>query len=388
MQLISIITVLILTVFQCSAQPTKSIEPGIAQIEEYLPILTGKQVAFVGNHTSYWEGKHSIDLLRENGTNIQKIFAPEHGFRGTEDAGATVSDDIDTKTGIPIISLYGNNKKPSPENLKGINAIVFDIQDVGVRFYTYLSTLHYIMEAAAEQNIQVVVMDRTNPHTYYVDGPVLDTAYTSFVGLHPVPIVYGMTIGEYAYMINGEGWLKDGTKCNLTVIPIKGDWKREESIPLQCKPSPNLPDSISVMLYPSMCLFEGTVISEGRGTYIPFQCFGHPELKNMPYTFTPTSIKGMSTSPKCKNQECHGMLLDTCYTEVYRGARLQLKWLITAYNNYTGSAPFFNNFFTNLAGTTALQEQIESGMSEEAIRQSWQASINNFNKIRQKYLIY
>ncbi len=385
---ISLITILIFTIFQCSAQHTKSIEPGIAQIKQYVQQLTDKQVAFVGNHTSYWKGKHSIDILRENGIEVKKIFAPEHGFRGTEDAGAKVNNEIDTKTGIPIISLYGKNKKPTPENLKGIEAIVFDIQDVGVRFYTYLSTLHYIMEAAAEQNIQVIVMDRTNPHSYYIDGPVLNVEHSSFVGLHPVPIVYGMTIGEYAQMINGEGWLKGGVKCNLTVIPVSGNWTREESIPLQCKPSPNLPDSISVMLYPSMCLFEGTIISEGRGTYIPFQCFGHPDLKNMPYTFTPKSIKGMSTSPKCQDKLCYGMLLDTCYNEVYSGARLQLKWLITAFRKYTGSAPFFNNFFTNLVGTTELRQQIESGLTEETIRQSWQPALEKFKAIRNKYLLY
>lgn len=374
---------------QCAPEAiNNNVEPGIADTTTYIQLLQDKNVAFVGNHTSYYNRTHSLDILRRNGINVTKIFAPEHGFRGTEDAGATISNEIDVKTGIPIISLYGKTKKPSPEHLKGIESIIFDIQDVGVRFYTYLSTLHYIMEAAAESDIPVIVMDRPNPHCYYIDGPVLDTVHSSFVGLHPVPIVYGMTIGEYAQMINGEGWLKDGVKCNLTIIPITGEWNRAISTPLQCKPSPNLPDSVSVMLYPSMCLFEGTVISEGRGTYIPFQCFGHPELSNMPYSFTPKSIKGMSTSPKCKDQLCHGMLLDTCYNEVYNGARLQLKWLITAYKNYKGKEPFFNNFFTNLSGTTTLRKQIEDGLNEEEIRQSWQTSLNNFKTIRQKYLIY
>ena len=387
--LISIITALFMALGQCTPEAiNNNVEPGIADTCSYIPLLHKKNVAFVGNHTSYYNGKHSLDILRDCGVKIDKIFAPEHGFRGTEDAGATVANDIDLATGIPIISLYGKNKKPSPENLEGIETIVFDIQDVGVRFYTYLSTLHYVLEAAAEQGIQVIVMDRTNPHSYYIDGPVLDTAHSSFVGLHPVPIVYGMTIGEYAQMINGEGWLKNNAKCNLIVVPISGNWDRGCSKPLNCKPSPNLPDSVSVMLYPSICLFEGTIISEGRGTYLPFQCFGHPDLQNMPYSFTPKSIKGMSTSPKCQNKLCHGMLLDTCYNEVKTGASLQLKWLITAYKNYNGNEPFFNNFFTNLAGTKELRQQIEAGLNEEQIKASWQQALDNFKTIRQKYLIY
>ena len=318
---------------------------------------------------------------------IVRIFCPEHGFRGEADAGEKVGDYRDKATGLQVISLYGQKKKPLPEDLKQIELMIFDMQDVGVRFYTYLSTLHYVLEACAENQIPVVVLDRPCPNAFYVDGPVLEKKYSSFIGMHPVPIVYGMTIGEYAKMINGEGWLKNGVKCKLTVVPCQG-WKRTEAVALPVKPSPNLPDSVSVMLYPSVCLFEGTVVSEGRGTPTPFQLFGHPQLKNMSFSFTPRSIPGMSKSPKCLGKICYGMDLREKYGEVKAGKRLRLDWLMTAYQHYSGSTPFFTSFFDKLAGTEQLRKDIENGKSEAEIRASWQPQLERFLQVRKKYLLY
>lgn len=364
-----------------------SVLPGIADTGAYQPELKGKKVAIVANQTSVVGGEHSVDFLRNKGIELVKIFCPEHGFRGDADAGENVGDYQDKATGLPVISLYGARKKPLPSDLKGIDAVIFDMQDVGVRFYTYLSTLHYVMEACAEQGIPVVVMDRPNPNAFYVDGPVLEPEYTSFVGMHPVPVVYGMTLGEYARMVNGEGWLKDGVRCDLTVVPCK-NWTRDMSVELAQRPSPNLPDKVSVMLYPSVCFFEGTVVSEGRGTQTPFQVFGHPDLKNMSYTFTPVSIPGMSKSPKCLGKKCYGMDLRDRYEEVYRGKRLRLDWLLSAYKNYAGKSPFFIPFFDKLAGNSSLRKDIVAGKSEAEIRDSWQSGLKHFEKIRAKYLIY
>ena len=368
---------------------TKSQEPipAIASFSTYSSLLKDKKVGIVGNHTSTIGSTHSIDFLYKNKINIVRIFCPEHGFRGTADAGETIGDYIDPKTKLPVISLYGKKKKPLPEEIKDLDIIIFDIQDVGIRFYTYISTLHYVMEAAAEQDIPVLVMDRPNPNAFYIDGPVLDMQYNSFVGMHPVPIVYGMTIGEYAQMINGEGWLKNNIKCNLKIIPCK-NWNRDQIISLKQAPSPNLPDSISIMLYPSVCLFEGTEISEGRGTQTPFQLFGHPDLKNMPFTFTPISIDGMSKYPKCENKLCYGMDLRDKYNYVKEGKQIRLEWLISAYKNYQGSKPFFNNFFNKLAGNDILQKDIKNGKTENEIRDRWQKDLHTFSKIRKKYLIY
>lgn len=361
--------------------------PGVANWGAYASLLEGKSIGIVANQTSVAGNQHSVDFLREHGVHIVRVFSPEHGFRGDADAGESVGDAVDMATGLPVVSLYGKKKKPLPEDLRDIETMVFDMQDVGVRFYTYLSTLHYVLEACAEQDIPVVVLDRPCPNAYYVDGPVLQEGFTSFIGMHPVPIVYGMTIGEYACMINGEGWLDCDVKCRLKVIPCQG-WERSMTLPLPVRPSPNLPDSISVMLYPSVCLFEGTVVSEGRGTDTPFQVFGHPDLKNMPYTFTPRSIPGMSRYPKCMGELCHGMDLRQKYEEVKKGRRLRLDWLLAAYRYYSGKAPFFTPFFDKLAGNDRLRKDIESGKSEEEIRASWQPALNKFMKIRAKYLIY
>lgn len=364
-----------------------AVSSGIVDFQAYQSILSGKRVGIVANQTSVAGDVHSVDFLCSKGINLVRIFCPEHGFRGDADAGETVGDERDKITGLPIVSLYGKKKKPLPEDLQGIDLMIFDIQDVGVRFYTYLSTLHYVMEACAEHRIPLLLMDRPCPNAFYVDGPVLEKTFTSFVGMHPVPIVYGMTVGEYARMINGEKWLKNGARCELTVIPCQG-WSRKMSLALPVKPSPNLPDSVSVMLYPSVCLFEGTVVSEGRGTDTPFQLFGHPRLKNMPFSFTPRSIPGMSKSPKCLGQLCYGMDLRDKYEEVRKDGRLRLDWLIAAYQNYTGDRPFFIPFFDKLAGTGRLRKDIEAGKSEAQIRASWQPELERFKQVRAKYLIY
>lgn len=371
----------------CSSLCVQAWTPGVADWESCRAHFLGKKVGIVANQTSVAGSKHTVDLLREKGVEVVRIFCPEHGFRGEADAGEQVGDYRDRKTGLPVISLYGKKKKPLPEDLEGIEVMVFDMQDVGVRFYTYLSTLHYVMEACAENGIPVVVTDRPNPNAFYVDGPVLQASCRSFVGMHPVPVVYGMTIGEYARMINGEGWLAGGIRCELSVIRCRG-WKREDTFALPVKPSPNLPDSLSVLFYPSVCFFEGTVISEGRGTRMPFQVFGHPDLKNMPYTFTPVSIPGMSKTPKCMNRSCRGMDLRDQYRIVKESRRLHLEWLLTAYRNYTGKAAFFTPFFDKLAGTAQLRQDIVAGKSEEEIRASWQPELRAFQQIREKYLIY
>lgn len=366
------------------------VSPGIEDYGMYKEKIEGKRVGIVANQTSVLPGVgmiHSVDFLRRKGVNLVKIFCPEHGFRGDADAGEQVGDYRDKATGLPVVSLYGKKKKPLSEDMKGLDVILFDMQDVGVRFYTYISTLHYVMEACAENNVSLIVADRPNPNAFYVDGPVLQPKHRSFVGMHPVPVVYGMTIGEYARMINGEGWLQNGEKCNMSVIACR-NWTRDMTVDLPRKPSPNLPDKVAVMLYPSVCFFEGTVVSEGRGTYTPFQVFGHPDLKDMPYTFTPESIEGMSKSPKCLGKKCYGMNLTGCYEEVKKAQRIRLDWLLTAYGKYTGKEAFFIPFFEKLSGTDELRKDIVAGKNEQQIRASWQEELEAFKQIRKKYLIY
>ncbi|WP_298136732.1 DUF1343 domain-containing protein [Flavobacterium sp.] len=323
-----------------------------------------------------------VDYLIGREVNLQKIFAPEHGFRGTADAGEHVVDGKDTKTDLPIISLYGNNKKPKPEQLVGIDIMVFDLQDVGARFYTYISSLHYIMEACAENNIDLIVLDRPNPNGNIVDGPILEKEFTSFVGMHPIPLLHGMTIGEYAKMINGEKWLKNGIQCNLTVIPCL-NYKREMTYSLPVKPSPNLPNDQSINLYASLCLFEGTNVSVGRGTEMQFQIYGSPFLPKNDFSFTPIPNFG-AKEPVYKNQLCFGENL----TSIPKVNQLELKWLIKAYNSTSDKSSFFNDFFTKLAGTKKLQQQITDGVSETEIRKSWEKGLLNFKETRKKYLIY
>ncbi len=357
--------------------------PAAYHTEDYLPYLKGYSIGVISNQTSTIGTTHLVDSLVNSGIEIKIVFAPEHGFRGNIDAGEYVKDGIDRKTGLPIISLYGKNKKPKPEQIKDLDILLFDIQDVGARFYTYLSTLHYIMEAAAEANIKVIVLDRPNPNAHYIDGPILKSENSSFVGLHPVPIVYGMTIGEYAKMINGQGWLKNGQKCNLQVIPLK-NYDRNIRYELPIRPSPNLPNSQSIALYPSLCLFEGTPISAGRGTEQQFQIFGSPDLdsKRYGFTFIPESNVG-AKYPKFKGELCFGKDLST-YTPPNK---IELQWLINTYKQYNNDS-FFTEFFDKLAGNTSLKEKIISGMNAEEIRESWKPDLQDFELIRSKYLIY
>ena len=382
---------------------SSEIKTGAENYNSYLPLLKDKKVGIVTNQTgriivtSFYNASKDpngcakaikrdtlsvVDFLLDQKINIQKIFAPEHGFRGTADAGEHIVDGKDTKTGLPIISLYGDNKKPKKEQLADIDVMVFDLQDVGARFYTYISSLHYIMEACAENNIQLLVLDRPNPNGVIVDGPILETEFTSFVGMHPIPILHGMTIGEYAKMINGEKWLKNDIQCSLTVIPCL-NYKREMAYSLPVKPSPNLPNDQAINLYASLCLFEGTNISVGRGTEKQFQIFGSPFLPKSDFSFTPVPNFG-AKEPVYKNQLCYGDDLTT----IEKVNKLELKWLIKAYNSTIEKSKFFNSFFTKLAGTKKLQQQIELGISEEKIRKSWDKGLIEFKEMREKYLIY
>ncbi|MGL2964961.1 exo-beta-N-acetylmuramidase NamZ family protein [Flavobacterium sp. XGLA_31] len=362
---------------------TSNIQTGADNYSAYLPLLKNKKVGVVTNQTGILSNKtHLVDFLLDQKITVQTIFAPEHGFRGTADAGEHVVDGKDAKTGLPIISLYGNNKKPKPEQLTGLDVMVFDLQDVGARFYTYISSLHYIMEACAENNIPLIVLDRPNPNGSIVDGPILEKEYTSFVGMHTIPLLHGMTIGEYAQMINGEKWLKDGIQCRLTVIPCL-NYKREMAYSLPVKPSPNLPNDQAVNLYASLCLFEGTNVSVGRGTEKQFQIYGSPYLPKSDFSFTPVPNLG-AKEPPYKNQLCYGE--DLSATPKLR--QLELKWLIKAYQTTADKSKFFTSFFTKLAGTQKLQQQIESGTSESDIRKSWEKGLQDFKAMRKKYLIY
>ena len=359
---------------------------GASRLELYLPDLHNKNVGVIANQTSIFNNTHLIDTLLSEGINIKKIFTPEHGFRGSADEGAAINNSIDEKTQLPIISLYGNNKKPNQEQLKDLDVLVFDLQDVGVRFYTYISTMTYVMEAAAENKIPIIVLDRPNPNGFYIDGPVLEKENSSFVGLHQVPVVYGLTIGEYAMMVNGEFWLKDSLQCDLKVVPL-GNYNRNAIYELPVKPSPNLPNWESVYLYPSLCFFEGTIVSVGRGTETPFQLYGHP-LMNEEFTFTPKQAEGRKAPLLC-NQVCHGeYLIDYAHNYKQNKKELQLSWIINAYNQLKDNEKFFNNFLVKLTGTKDLEQQIKDGISEEEIRKSWESKLNEYKKIRKKYLIY
>ncbi len=362
---------------------TIEIKTGADNYNHYLPLLKDKKIGVVTNQTGILSNKtHLVDYLLEKNIAIQKIFAPEHGFRGTADAGEHLVDGKDSKTGLSIISLYGDNKKPKPEQLAGIDIMVFDLQDVGARFYTYISSLHYIMEACAENNIPLLILDRPNPNVSIVDGPILETAYTSFVGMHPIPLLHGMTIGEYAQMINGEKWLKNEVQCKLTVIPCI-NYNRKMNYSLPVKPSPNLPNDQAVNLYASLCLFEGTNVSVGRGTEKQFQIYGSPYLPKSDFSFIPKPNFG-AQKPVYNGIECYGEDLSTAK----KVNQLELKWLIKAYQTTTDKSKFFNPFFTKLAGTKKLQEQIEAGTSEDKIRESWKKGLIDFKEMRLKYLIY
>lgn len=365
------------------------VKPGIHQIEKYVPLLTSKNVAVVGNHSSQFEtptGRiHLVDSLLRHEIRIVNVFAPEHGFRGKEDAGATIEDEVDVKTGIPIVSLHGKNRKPTQEQLKHIDVVVFDIQDVGVRFFTYLSTLHLVLEACADSDVPLVVLDRPNPNAHYIDGPVMREENQSFLGKVPVPLVYGMTIGEYAKMLIGERWLSTKNQVDLIVIPIE-NYTHQTPYQLPIRPSPNLPNSQAIALYPSLGLFEGTTVNAGRGTNKPFQQFGasflHPEI--FTHTYSPKSVSGAS-NPKEKGKVCYGVDLSSHP----KMDNINLEWLVDAYNHAQNKDSFFlDPGFRRHAGTSTLQHQIEKGMTAIEIRETWKPGIAAFVKIRTKYLIY
>ncbi len=353
---------------------------GADRIEQIFSLTNEKSIAIVGNQTSMVNKTHLVDTLLSLNQNIKTVFSPEHGFRGIGDAGAKIENEVDIKTGIPIISLYGKNKKPKKKDLEGIDIIIFDIQDVGARFYTYISTLHYVLEACSEENIKVIVLDRPNPNGHYIDGPVLEEKYKSFVGMHPIPIVHAMTIGEYAKMIIGEKWIDK--KCDLTVIEMS-NYNRNKIYELPIKPSPNLPNKKAVNLYPSLCLFEGTNVSIGRGTNQPFQHFGSPILKLNNYSFKPKSGPG-SRYPKHENKICYGKNL----TSTPNLNSINLDWLIESYNQTNNKDEFFNSFFDKLSGTDKLRKQIISGKSSREIKKSWKTELKEFKIIRNKYLLY
>ncbi len=383
----------------------RMVETGAENLSQYLPLLKGKKVAVFANQTSVVGNTHLVDTLQKLGVNIRVIFGPEHGFRGKADAGEAISNSKDPLTGIPVISLYGNKKKPTADELKDVDVMLFDIQDVGVRFYTYISSLEYYMEAAMESGKHLIVLDRPNPNGHYIDGPVLEKEYQSFVGMQSIPVVYGMTIGEYAQMLYGEQWLnskaysygKGSGTFELTIIPCN-NYTHKTLYTLPVKPSPNLPDMQSVYLYPTTCFYEGTVLSEGRGTDKPFQIYGHPSYSNSMFSFTPTSREG-AKRPKLQDQVCFGWDQSGTPEEVrHRVAnKLQISWILEAYNLFPDKSQFFlqsqgtkkeNVFFNKLAGNSTLMQQIKEEESEEIIRKSWEPALSQFKNLRKKYLLY
>jgi uncharacterized protein YbbC (DUF1343 family) len=369
---------------------------GADQTEKYLPYLKGKRIAILANPTSIIGHRHLVDSLQKLGVNIVKVFGPEHGFRGNASAGAKVADEIDSATGIPLISLYGGKSKPTKEDLADVDLVVYDLQDVGCRFYTNINALARLMEACAENGKELLILDRPNPNAYFVDGPILDMKLKSGIGMFPIPISHGLTIGEFAQMLNGEGWLANKEKCNIRIITV-AHYTHDMPYVLPVKPSPNLNTQQSIMLYPSLCLFEGTVISQGRGTYFPFAVLGNPELKDQyTFSFTPTSIKGMAETPLHMNQLCYGLDLRNYNTDEFRKTKqVNIKWMIEMYKAYPYKEKFFDykqskemGNIDKLAGTTQFKEQIMAGVSEEEIRKSWEPGLSAFKEMRKKYLLY
>jgi uncharacterized protein YbbC (DUF1343 family) len=356
---------------------------GANRTDLYFSEIEGRSIGLLVNHTSIVDDMHLVDFLLSKGMDIHTIFAPEHGFRGTADAGEHVKDGEDKKTGIPIVSLYGNNKKPTPGQLEGIDAVIFDIQDVGVRFYTYISTMHLMMEACAATGTKMIILDRPNPNGHLVDGPVLQKEFSSFVGMHAIPVLHGLTVGELAKMINEEGWLQDTATCDLMVVPMR-NYRHSIRYLLPVRPSPNLPNEQAVMLYPSLCFFEGTQMSIGRGTQFPFQVIGYPDSHFGRFTFTPVSIEGMSKNPKYENQRCYGVDLRT----VSAPDKLDVGFVIYFYRKWEKKDDFFTEYFDTLAGTDALRMQILQGKTEIEIRATWQPALQQYKALRKKYLIY
>lgn len=393
------------TISEKTQSATSDIIPAADQLDKYLPLLKGKKVALLVNHTSTIGQTHIIDALLKQGVNIKVVFGPEHGFRGDAPDGAKIETTTDAKTGIPVVSLYGKKNKPAPEDLRDVDIMVYDIQDVGTRFYTFISSMQYFMEAALESNIPLVILDRPNPNGFYVDGPVLDPKFKTFVGMQPVPVVYGMTTGEYAHMILQEGWLsqaankafenlkrirfQEGAKFfQLHVIEVANYTHKSKYI-LPIKPSPNLPEMQSIYWYASTCFFEGTTFSEGRGTAKPFQYIGHPQMPKNMFSFTPAATTG-APNPKHKDKTCYGFNLSGSIEEVLQKIdnELQIKYLIDAYKLFPDKENFFNKGIDRLAGTDELARQIKAGMSEADIRKSWEPKLQQFKNIRKKYLLY
>lgn len=380
---------LLLCAFLFVSSPSFSqINTGAERTNLYFPLIKHKSIAVVANNASQIAGKNVVDSLHAAGFEIKRILSPEHGFRMFFGAGTTVKNSIDSATGIPVVSLYGKKKKPEKSDFKGVDMVVFDLQDVGVRFFTYISTLTYVMEACAENNTPLLVLDRPNPNGFFIDGPCLDSSQASFVGLHPIPIVYGMTIGEYAQMVNGEGWLKNGVICELNVIPLEG-YSHASRYLLPVRPSPNLPTMEAVYLYPSLCLFEGTIMSVGRGTEFPFQVFGHPNMKGFSFSFIPVRMPGVNDDPLFKGEECRGVDLRKFYAERPKMmGRINLSWLKMGFKDLGSKPEFFTAYFDKLAGTKELKQQILQDLPESEIRKSWEPGLEAFKKIRVKYLIY
>ncbi len=370
-----------------SSQATEKLQPkkiviGADQLDLLLPKLKDKRVALVVNHTSLIGQTHLADTLKSRGINIVKIFGPEHGFRGNAADGEHVNDSIDFKTNIPVVSLYGKNRKPTAKQFSNVDVVIFDIQDVGTRFYTYIGTMHYVMETCAETKKKLIILDRPNPNAF-VDGPMNEKPFQSFVAMHAIPIAHGLTVGELAQMINGEGWLANKLKCEVEIIALK-NWQHSDDYILPIKPSPNLPNNQAVKMYPYICLFEGTVISLGRGTPFPFQVLGNPELKNMPFQFTPQTIKGVAVNPPHENKICYGIDLRNASIE----RKIDLSYLFQMYKAYPDKEKFFLPYFNILAGTSALKQQIKDGLTEEAIRESWKKDLAAYTEMRKKYLLY
>ena len=393
----SFLVLILLGSFACNSQTNRvltidvedaNIQVGAARTQEYFPLLSGKNVALCVNHTAMIGNTHLLDTLISAKIKVVKIFAPEHGFRGDAEAGKTISNSVDAKTKVPVVSIYGQNKKPSKEQMQNIDIVVFDIQDVGARFFTYISTLHYIMEAAAENNVKIIVLDRPNPNGYWVDGPVLDTAYRSFVGMHPVPISHGLTVGEYAQLINGEGWLAGKKQCKLTVIQALG-YTHFQRYQLPKSPSPNLSSMAAIYLYPTLCLFEGTTMSLGRGTDKPFCVFGHPDFPIGNIYFTPKSIPNVAENPPHLEKKCRGFDLTDYSLAILESKNLiDIDLIIEAYQNFPNKTQFFTAFFDKLAGNKSLREQIIAGKTATEIRESWKKDLDAFKNIRKKYLLY
>jgi uncharacterized protein YbbC (DUF1343 family) len=371
----------------CFGQSKTSLTTGAENMNDYLSLIKGKNIAIVANQTSIVGKRHLVDTLLSLGMKVKLIFSPEHGFRNFANAGEAITNGKDPNTGIQIMSLYGKQYKPTPENLKEIDVVIYDIQDVGTRFYTYISTLHYVLESCAENKVKCIVLDRPNPNGFYFDGNVADTLYRSFVSMDPVPVVHGLTVGEYAVIANGEGWLKGKIQCDLKVIRCL-NYNHNTYYEVPVKPSPNLPNQTSVYLYPSLCFFEGTVISCGRGTQFPFQTYGSPNLPDKGFSFTPESIPG-ATNPLHLGKKCFGTdLRNAIENKIVPSPKLNLDWIIKAYNDYPEKDKFFTRYFDVLAAGPTLREQIVKGMSSEEIRATWKDGLIKYSKIREKYLLY